>query len=539
MQHQHLKPNRHHQIRLHFVVVPLILAILALFACKTKPLRQQYNRIYQAEINNKPNDLALIEATDIFTKDPVHGIRLDQPEFRISAFRVGIQTFLQHDTPILSYEMPLDSDFVEIIRCKDDQLIFGGADYLHQVELGSKDLAEETKIFQRNDFWQAALSQSDCLLLTTSYTDLSFEDTFATTGSYRYYIRACIEPDRLSGAREFSSKNCSRFVSQSTAVEHVNKRSEEELAVLKASSDLTSQIHSLNRSIIYKTMLLNKQLFQCQERNQKKVLTYNKKNAIANILGVSVAVGIPAISFVALKSKQALSPSYNQSFNSLERQIKKTANVVSEPTDSVPNIAKKQLETLSKELNQHEINIDKKIRSWQEIGGVRELNESENGIIKSLQDQKSQIAAFKKNTTDTTSKEALDQLSKNLTDTYPYARNKLTKAADALSVGSMSKGAAVGVASSYAAGSQAIPGYPKDAKYCYNSESLLKTVQGGATQSEPDQEGILVKCSCALALGTQTEITVLAKKLESLQRRTQAQTDEYLELQKQKEVADE
>ena len=212
----------------------------------------------------KAGAFALIEAKKpLFA--PVHSIRLDEASFKVQGLRVAKRRYLDYSTPVLSWKLPPKADYVQILRCPSRTIIHGGGHFIDYVELGASSADEETRVYQHNNFWEAALGSSGCLLIADGLSDEIFEDSFAETGSYHYYARACVHPKRLLGVKYFSTANCSRQVTRSPLYEHVNKRSLEERKKLSKLWSIRNSIDSLGRAILEKTSDLNKSLYLCQK----------------------------------------------------------------------------------------------------------------------------------------------------------------------------------------------------------------------------------------------------------------------------------
>ena len=382
--------------------LPVLASILVsaglLLSCKNRMLRlpqegdlPPLTNTDQSEHNPGQHGLALVKKEDLVTRGRVHAIRLDSSEFRIKGLRVGEQSFYRHATPIIFFTMPPPADYVEIIRCPSNVIIHGGSDHLENVELGAGSLAEETAIFARNNFWEAASAAPGCLLIASSYTDNSFEDTLAPSGEFLYYVRACVDQGRLSGVKAFGSAHCSRLVSRSVAHSHTNHRNKDELRYLEKAGSLRSAIDTLNRRVVAITMTMNQQLYDCQERHQERIITKKQKEAISYILAGVTAVAIPGLAaLIGFRSREAISVSA--------------------------------------------------------VGGI-----AAGSVISSL----------------------------------------------------------------YTAGSQLISGFPQDAEACYSSKSTSKIAGQIRNQKGVEAQDHALLCSCAEALGSQTELYLLARQLQN------------------------
>ena len=463
------------------------------FGCKSKPENNTPKE--QVDKFNSGN-LSLIEADDLVKRADVHPILLDENNFRVNGLRVGQQTFLKAETPIIIYEMPPQADFVEILRCPENVIVHGGADTLDYVELGSKDLETETRIYQRNNFWEAAVATSGCVLIATSYTDTSYEDTSAPTGTFNYYVRACVDQDRLLNVEEFSSTNCSRQVSRSSQYNHVNKRQKAELEALVKASEIRSKIDTINRQIINKTIQLNQQLFECQEKHQTQVVSQEKKSAIGAILGGVIGFGIPVLGTLGFKARQFFKPDYNFSYKTVLAKKKKlfARNISATKLSN-------QKESLRRSILQHQNVLDERIKQIPaENSARRKLIEREMIDTDQLARIVDKIDPEKKATL-----EDLKSFDENRIGVERAPRvSKATRAAQALATTTIAASSALLISHAFAAGSQSISNFPRDAKACYGTS--------------PKHAADRLFCSCAKALSSQEDLNTLAEDLEQTMR---------------------
>lgn len=277
-------------------IVAIVVAVLATLGCKsTRPASAQGNVERAGTVDSPPADnlgLVTLKESDIPPPRGVNAIRLDTIDFRVNAVRVGEALFLQYSAPVVSFEMPDRADYVEIIRCPSNLIISGGADRLDQAELNSPTLKDETRVFQRNNFWESAVASPGCIMVTSSYTDTLYLDSFAPTGKFYYYIHACVDPAHLINAAKYSSYNCSRQVTGSAEVNHTNQRDAKALADFQRASDLRSQIDTIRRSVGTKTGLLINALKACQDKNQGRALvTQGQIDNLSTILAASAGAG--------------------------------------------------------------------------------------------------------------------------------------------------------------------------------------------------------------------------------------------------------
>lgn len=446
------------------------------------------------------NKLSLIEEDEVISRPSVHPILLDENNFRINGLRVGQQTFLKAETPVVIYEMPLQADYVEILRCPDNVIIHGGADSIDYVELGSKDLQTETRIYQRNNFWEAAVITPGCILIATSYTDTSYEDSSASSGTFNYYIRACVDQGRLLNIEGFSSTNCSRQVSRSPEYNHINRRQKAELEALAEASLVRSKIDTINRQIVNKTIELNQQLFGCQEKHQTRVINEEKKSAISAILGGVIAFGIPVLGTVGFKGRQYFRPDYD--FSSRTVIAKKNKLLT-------PNISEKKLasqkQSLIRSLARHEGVINQRINKLPDSTKLqnktrKEALESELKDVRDLSSKVSEIDPKNQDYLKNFGKFKDEKIGVDLGAKV----SKGTRAAQVLAATSITTSSALLISHAFMAGSQSLSSFPRDAKACYGVSDKLRTDQ--------------VFCGCAKALSIQEDLNTLAEDLEQTMR---------------------
>ncbi|MBI2603206.1 MAG: hypothetical protein HYW48_09125 [Deltaproteobacteria bacterium] len=266
---------------------PILLVALLLISCRTKRMEVPEEPLAKPSLAG----LALLSEEDVSAPRMVHAIKLDDIDFRVSGVRVGEQVFLQYKTPVLTYEMPAIADYVEILRCPSDRIIMGGADILEDVERKAMTAEEETRIFRANNFWEMAVQTSGCILVASSYSDPFLADSFAETGTYFYYLRACINPKRLIGFETFTTTNCSRQVTRSVEYKHVNERDRLELLALQKASRLRQRMHGLSRQIVAGTQIFGQTLLDCQNRKGKQVVDNEQKEALRDIITFAGGIG--------------------------------------------------------------------------------------------------------------------------------------------------------------------------------------------------------------------------------------------------------
>lgn len=146
---------------------------------------------------------------------------IDDGNFLPTNIAVGLQSFMDSESPVVTYKIPAEADYVEILRCQTNTILSGGLDSisLDDLELqAGKDEVSRSALYRQNDFFRMASSQIGCTNVTSTTTAENFADPWAPSGSYRYLIRACVNPDRLTDTESQTQRNCSRQVGVSTAL---------------------------------------------------------------------------------------------------------------------------------------------------------------------------------------------------------------------------------------------------------------------------------------------------------------------------------
>jgi hypothetical protein len=174
----------------------------------------------------------------------VSAFELDDSRFLPTRFTIGLETFLNSQTPVLNYDVPLDTDFVEIMRCPLNAVLTGASDTvrLEDIELSDASSSERARMYRNNDYFAVAVN-AGCSQLTQGTRELAFYDSWAPSGSYRYLIRPCVSSDRLVDTEKLTTRNCSRQIGITQPLkDYVNKRDKEQREFLRKASEASSNI---------------------------------------------------------------------------------------------------------------------------------------------------------------------------------------------------------------------------------------------------------------------------------------------------------
>ena len=210
----------------------------------------------------------------------VHPITLNEVGFRVNRVQTNEIEFLRSKAIVVVYQIPELADYVQILRCPANLIISGGEDVLQNLEMYTATVEEETRVFRRNNFWQAAMSKPDCKEITGSTTDSTYVDSSVVTGNYTYFIRACVNEDRVLAKDQFTTRNCSRQVTQSVRHTFYGKRASSERETLLRANRLLQRIDVLKREIDAAMGQHREALAECQKSNpESKMLKASQVDA--------------------------------------------------------------------------------------------------------------------------------------------------------------------------------------------------------------------------------------------------------------------
>lgn len=270
-------------------ILTAALGYLVLTSCDSAPVKKP---------SDTPTDSLSASNYDPETEmqiiDPrpdVSSINLDGNDFRLNGFRVALQDYMRSESPALTYFSPESSDYVEIMRCRADTDIRIDDISLKEVAFGTSDPDEESRIYQKYNFWKTAEELDGCILIADGYGDSEiFIDGFALSGSYHYLARACVNQDRLQD-KEISNRNCSRQVAFSRELsDFVNQRAETQRKYLSEAMEARNEADSLGRLVYYTIIDYNNAIVDCEKREGKRLATVQDKQAIGNAVGVGVSL---------------------------------------------------------------------------------------------------------------------------------------------------------------------------------------------------------------------------------------------------------
>ncbi|MEZ4742494.1 MAG: hypothetical protein R3B45_08610 [Bdellovibrionota bacterium] len=274
------------QLKFKTLITALSIALLAT-ACDNGKKIERPDGSSSESYDPLNNGLMIIDP-----RPPVSAFQLDEFQFHVGGVRVGLQDYMQSESPAISFFRPELADYVEILRCSKDTIIQSGVYTLKDVELGASQIEELTQILRANDFWTVAEQTNGCTLVASDYSDRElFIDGAAPSGGYRWIVRACVHATRLMTAG-LTTRACTKQISVSPVLENFkNKRIESERLAMEQARMEQNKMDSLGRAIYYKTVEYNNALARCQEREDERAANVVRKRAIANIVGQGIGIG--------------------------------------------------------------------------------------------------------------------------------------------------------------------------------------------------------------------------------------------------------
>ena len=272
---------------------PCLLTMLLLQGCKGDPAKLP-------EGKGSGGDLKVIE------RPVVSAYLLDEPKFKLNGTQSGLQSFLNYETPFVTWMMPEQADYVEILRCKGDVAIAGLDRSLADVEVGTMTKEAELRDFKENHYWKSAEESGACTLIGKDFNERhELLDMAAPSGNWRYIVRACVDLKRLADSKEAGSRNCSRQLGVSAVLSYFqNKREKIKLDALQAVTDQRSKMDAISREIYSITIDFNNALIECTKREKDRQVSLTRRAAITQLvgLGVSFAANIYSASAKAVSS---------------------------------------------------------------------------------------------------------------------------------------------------------------------------------------------------------------------------------------------
>ncbi len=274
---------------------PLLLVLF--FSCEKKS-----STTSTAVSNQSASHAAL--ATDVASgpravvRDRVNPADLDSSLFYPLGLVVGLETYIDAKSPILSYTIPKQADYMEIIRCDNKTVIETGVESISIQNLSTSSLPQSKKdaLYRGNDYFNLALINKDCTQLSLATTDATFSDTFAHSGNWFYLVHACVNPNRMMNVGQSSNRSCSRQVAISAPLlDYKNLRDDKINNALQKENVATSTIMSISQKICEAADQYAAALDTCATTEQDREEAKKKRDALAQLIGSGIEFGIAVL----------------------------------------------------------------------------------------------------------------------------------------------------------------------------------------------------------------------------------------------------
>lgn len=248
----------------------------------------------------------------IFTTD------LHSSRFQVVAPQVAPQACMDHHLPVLSYMLPDDSEFLQILRCNQDlELTASSGQNLTEVlSLPPVDLQLE---MQATDFFQDALASGQCVMVHHGFKEHSvFYDLTAPSGVY-YLLRACVTAERIRDREVAGIEYCSRWVSRSPVWKHDNPMGRAAIEKLEGAAHLQVQTQQSYHKLYNIASSMFEALGACDAAEADRQIAVRQKRALNTLLSLGVGAGVGASSgqgfWGSLATGDALSASISSVLN--------------------------------------------------------------------------------------------------------------------------------------------------------------------------------------------------------------------------------
>ena len=229
----------------------------------------------------------------------VSALDLEGARFAIEYLTPGYQQYLNAETLVLTFDRPIDSDYVEILRCRSDVIINTGIVLIDFKDWALNGMTENEKIsmYSAGDVFTMALAEQGCTYLNEASLEENIPDSWAPSGSYRYLATACIAPNRLTDTHLYSKRNCSRRFALSPLVHYTNKRKEDEKAAIHDLETVRSGLDILASTLGEQAFTLIEAMDTCERREQQRAVATELKNSVLQLVGASIEIVLELIDF--------------------------------------------------------------------------------------------------------------------------------------------------------------------------------------------------------------------------------------------------
>lgn len=275
----------------------------------TQAALPQVSKTLQAKdsVNGEKTDEKIFaDPRKSFRKSKISRFEIDDPSFNIYGIAVGFKDFMNSQSPHLTYKLPKEADYTEIIRCRADANIKTATSVvaLEDIALNYSSVSDKAAEFRKNDFFRAAEETKGCEVISLGTIGSEYLDSYASSGTYRYLIRACVAKERLIDVEKLTTRACSQQVGVSDEWTYTNTRKEQEQQALRKRYVYESQLDNVfwNMRLLAEDFIA--ELNYCEERERKRAIDTKIKEAWVTLAATAADVAIE------FKTAQAEQPGF-------------------------------------------------------------------------------------------------------------------------------------------------------------------------------------------------------------------------------------
>ena len=222
----------------------------------------------------------------------VSALVIRSAEFQLIAPQISYQIVEGVNFPVMSYMLPQQSDYIEILRCDAGlQLTNFAGNTVNELNM----MADEDASLQMiaGDFWQKAMASQRCVMVGYEYSQHSqFTDTTIRSGRWFYLARACVMAQKISALDRpgLGLSSCSPFVAQTAVFDYT---SPSELAGLANMVALSEKGIALEHAVLRLERLAvatHDALEHCDDQEADRQKRVREKKALMTIITTVISV---------------------------------------------------------------------------------------------------------------------------------------------------------------------------------------------------------------------------------------------------------
>lgn len=266
-----------------------LMIILLLSGCLPPPSNEGYGsrtHLTGSADQTKPSSSLLLgdeeQGEDV---EYVSALKIQSADFKLNMVSITYQIVVDQNFPVISYILPIESDYIEILRCQAQlPLSHNGRGVREWAAAESK---EEHFAMTTGDFWNKALVSRQCVMVGFEYSSHSqFTDVTILTGQHFYLARACVIRQKISQMDRLvmGTSTCSPYVSQSSNFHFTRHR---EMDDVRHMVDLTNAGIKLESSLLKienSAVQLVDALEKCDVSEADRQIRVRQKTALNKII---------------------------------------------------------------------------------------------------------------------------------------------------------------------------------------------------------------------------------------------------------------